>query len=322
MQPDFTLQEQIRQLLLDRPELRRNLQEMVEWEQAHLTKPGPYALGWLWSHVHTPAAVVNMLVGQGIVDMVSTSRSRTEYQLHSLGDTTKALTLDEHPEAATLNPDDLFDVVVGHQKIKTLLRFSVMADKPVHVLLQGAPGTAKTLMLQDIGRLPSAHFYVGSTTTKAGLVGLLLQERPKYLVIDELDKMAPGDMSPLLNLMENGLVTRLQHGRRDREEMDTRVFAGANDVRRIQQVSPALLSRFAQFDLPPYTASQFVEVARQVLIKREGQGPEMALHIAEEVVHYSTDIRDAVRVARMANREARRVFDVIDCLWPSKRSKR
>lgn len=314
---DFALQDTIYRLIQERPDIRKCLEEMVEWENRN-PPVGPYAefSGWEWKEVHTAPFLINLLIARGIVDQRSGSRAHTSYRLHSLVDAIDALTAEADRVGAPVALDELFELVVGHEKIKELIKFAVCADRPVHVLLEGPPGTAKTLMLQDIGRLPGAQFYVGSTTTKSGLVGLLLSEHPRYLIIDELDKMADLDMSPMLNLMETGMVTRLQHGSRERVEMDTRVFAGCNDSRHI---SAAILSRFAKFEIGPYSDSQFLEVAREVLIKREGQGPEMAALIANEVSRYSTDIRDAVRVARMARGNPKLVLEVVECLWPKGR---
>ena len=320
-QPNFEIQEQIRRLLNDRPDLRRNLQEMVAWEVEQAKKNSPYALGWLCTEVHTLPAIVSSLNGMGLVDLISQSRSRTEWRLHSLEDTQVALELDEPDGQARepIDPADLFNLVVGHEQVKRGLRFILLADKPIHAILTGPPGTAKTLMLQDIARLPGAYFYMGSTTTKAGLVGLLLQEHPAYLILDELDKMGQADMSPLLNLMEGGLVTRLQHGHHDRVQMDTRVFAAANSLVGIMKSHPALMSRLQQFHIVPYTEAQFVHVASVVLEKREGQGPEMAKLIATEVVKYSTDIRAAVRVASAAKGNPHQVFEVLNAFWPNGR---
>jgi len=312
---EFVLQDLIYRLVQDRPDWRRHLNDMVDWENSH---PSRYASdGWTWQDVHTQIGIINQMVAANIVDLRYSSRQSKNYRLKSLADTIDALkAIDAGPEASRISVDELFDLVVGHEKIKQLIRFAVGAERPVHVLLEGPPGTAKTLMLQDVGRLPGAQFYVGSTTTKSGLVGLLLQEHPRFLVIDEIDKMADNDMSPLLNLMETGTVTVLHHGDRQRMEMDCRVFAGGNDSRRI---STAILSRFAKFEIPAYTEAEFVEVAHQVLIKREHQGPQMALLIANAVVKYSTDIRDAVRVARMARGDPELVIDVVKCLWPKGR---
>ncbi len=315
---ELELQSTIANLLQERPELVRYVEEMVEWETANPPKDELDTWsGWEWQDVHTAIVYVNTLIAHKVVDQRDKSRSHTYYRLHSLSATKTALESISPlgvPEKA-IAPEDLFSLVIGHDKVKALLYYAVLADKPVHALLVGPPGTAKTLMLSDVGCLPGAQFYVGSTTTKSGLVGLLLAVRPRYLVIDELDKMSDQDMSPLLNLMETGMVTRLQHGTRDRVSLDTRVFAGGNNVRRI---SPAILSRFAVFEIPSYSAADFVKVATQVLIQREGLGPEMARMVAGLVVKVSTDVRDAVRVARLSRRDPNLVLDVVSCLWPNK----
>lgn len=312
---ELQLQTTIQQLLHDRPDYARYFQEMVKWEIENPPEDEDDDWsGWVWQKVHTPPSAINSLITWGLVDQMSTSRTYTHYRLHSLSATQMALEAlagISRPEE-TVAPEDLFSLVVGHDKIKNLLRYAVLADKPVHALLLGPPGTAKTLLLSDIGYLPGAQFYVGSTTTKSGLVGLLLSMKPRYLVIDELDKMTDTDMSPLLNLMETGMVARLQHGARDRITLDTRVFAGANELRRI---SPAILSRFATFQVPGYSPVDFVNVATQVLVQREGLGPEMSRYVAAQVVPHSTDIRDAIRVARMARGDFKRVKEVVSCLW-------
>lgn len=313
------IQVHIVNLLQERAELVGYLREMVVWEEHNPPKGlDDTWSGWEWQDVHTAPGVINYFISQGIVDMRSKSRSYAHYRLHSLPATKAAISnlsvslLEERH----LQPEELFSLVVGHDKAKAVLQYAVLAEKPVHVLLAGPPGTAKTLMLSDLGMLPGAQYYVGSTTTKSGLVGLLLVAKPRYLIIDELDKMAEVDMSPLLNLMETGMVTRLQHNVRERVGVDCRVFAGANETKKLPA---AIMSRFAVFDIPPYSPKEFVRVATQVLIQREGVGPEVAKHISNEVVKYSTDVRAAVRVARMARGDPQRVLDVIRCLWSGER---
>lgn len=311
---DYGLVNTVYQHLQEYPHHRPFLEEMVAWEQAHPSKD--QWDGWKWQHVHTPVGVINHFVGQSIVDLRYDSNKSSYYRLKSVADTKEALgmdAIDMRPKAET-PPDlsNLFGLVVGHERVKALLRYAIQAEKPTHFLLVGQPGTAKTLLLSDIARLPTAEMYVGSTTTKAGLVGLLLMVKPRFLVLDELDKMQQADMGPLLNLMETGMVTRLQHRIQERVTMDTRVFAGANDITKI----PApILSRFAKMEFPPYTTEEFVQVATAVLAQREGQGPAMAELIAREVAKHSTDIRDAVRVARLARNDPRGVMEVVRCLW-------
>lgn len=308
----YQLQDTIYRLLQEQPEWRRYFEEMVAWHEQH---PGGNTWdGWQWTDVHTSPSIINSLISRGVVDLTSSSRQYKHYKLRSMDDTRAALKATAQPERSgePIDVDSLFTLVVGHETIKQLIRYAVKAESPVHCLLIGPPGTAKTLILSDIGRLPGAEFYVGSTTTKSGLVGLLLSSRPQYLVIDELDKMEDKDMSPLLNLMETGMVARLIHGSHERITLATKVFAGANDMRKISQ---PILSRFAKCDIPPYSPKEFVDVARQVLMAREGMGQELAMHTACEVVKYSTDIRDVVRVARMAGNNPFAVLEVVQCLW-------
>jgi len=311
---NYGMQEQVYQVLEERPEWRGYLTEMLEYEDAHAHDTA--YVGWEWADVHSPVSQINMMVAGGLVNVHSKSRTYTFYRLRSAEDVREALAVESVPggaQAPAADVDNLFSLVVGHERIKTLLRYALRADGAVHCLLCGPPGTAKTLILSDIGRLEGAQFYLGSTTTRRGLVGLLLTHKPAYLIIDEIDKMEDRDMSPLLSLMETGMVMRLQHGHQERVTMPTRVFAGANDLRRLSQ---PIINRFARFEVEPYTAAQFVAVCQMVLTKREGLGPEMALHVASEVVQRSLDIRDAVRVARMAHGHPTRVLEICSTLWP------
>lgn len=308
---DFRMEDIISRVLVEIPDLYDSLSEMVAYEKDHTDDPS-----WSWQNVHTPPSVVNQLIARGIVDLSYQSRKYSCYRLHSLDATQGALEMISQstgPKIIPLKVDELFKLVIGHERAKSLLQYAINANSAVHCLLVGPPGNAKSLMLSDIGGLPGAELYVGSTTTKSGLVGLLMQARPRILVLDEIDKMSATDMTPLLNLMESGVVTRLQHKVQERITLDTKVFAGANDVRKI---SPPILSRFAQIKIPAYSKPDFIEVAAAVLVQREAIGPQMAQHIAFEVAEHSLDIRDAVRVARMARGDPRLVFEVIKCLWP------
>lgn len=309
-------QTRILRVVQEFPDWREYLDEIIAWEEANpVSDLHP---GWQWHAVHVRPPVIHQMIGRRLVNLVSESRKYTFYRLVSLEDTRQALELSDARDSspAPVNVHELFKLVCGHERVKTLARYALLADEPVHCLFVGPPGTAKTLMLSEIGKLPGAEFYAGSTTTKAGLVGLLLSAKPRYLVIDEIDKMAPIDMAPLLNLMEGGVVTLLQSKTQQRITLRTKVFAGANELK---PISAPILSRFIKADIPAYSARDFVTVATAVLQQQEGQGSEMARHIATEVVQHSTDIRDAVRVARLARNHPLRVNEVVNCLWPDRK---
>jgi holliday junction DNA helicase RuvB len=84
-----------------------------------------------------------------------------------------------------------------------ILNKSILSKKPCHILLKGKPGCAKTMFLTEIMKsLKDSYFVVGSNATKAGLVNQLFERQPKFLLIDELDKMPHQDQTSLLHLME------------------------------------------------------------------------------------------------------------------------
>jgi Holliday junction DNA helicase RuvB len=101
-----------------------------------------------------------------------------------------------------------FENIVGNVDTKLILNKAILFKRPVHVLLVGKPGCAKTIFLTEIMySINKSYFTVGSNTTKGGLVNQLFEKEPKYLLIDELDKMSGNDHVSLLHLMETGLIS-------------------------------------------------------------------------------------------------------------------
>jgi Holliday junction DNA helicase RuvB len=193
-----------------------------------------------------------------------------------------------------------FEEIVGHDDIKQIFVKAILSKKPVHVLLVGSPGSAKTMFLTEIMySIKKSYFTVGSNTTKAGLVNQLFEKEPKYLLIDELDKMSGNDQVPLLHLMETGLISETKVRKTRQLELVSRVFGTANNCEKI--ILP-LLSRFAILEIPEYTFEEFTEIALTTLA-RENIDKPIALSIAEKVWHEldSKDIRDIIKVGRLAS---------------------
>jgi Holliday junction DNA helicase RuvB len=65
-------------------------------------------------------------------------------------------------------------------------------------------------------------------------------------------------------------------------------------------LSPELKSRFAIRTLSAYSREDFLTVVRGVLASRENLSPEMAGKIAQQLDGRTHDVRDAIRVARLA----------------------
>jgi Holliday junction DNA helicase RuvB len=75
-----------------------------------------------------------------------------------------------------------------------------------------------------------------------------------------------------------------------------------------------LLTRFTIFHFKPYTKEEFIEIVVNVLDKEEGVDRDIALLIADGVYNRlkSTNIRECVRIARLAKNDSTQVNRIID----------
>jgi replication-associated recombination protein RarA len=193
---------------------------------------------------------------------------------------------------------DRFEEIIGYYDIKRLFGMAISADEPVHILLVGPPASAKTVFMKSLMKLPSSYFTDGTNSTKAGMIDYIFEHKPKYILIDEIDKMQNRDQAFLLNLMETGIVSETKYQRTRNAQAKTWIFATSNDT---SNLIPALRSRFFTMKLEPYTYQQFCEITQR-LLGPSGIGPEIARATANAVWHdiRSGNIRDCIRIARMA----------------------
>ena len=278
------------------------LNEIAKFEDSHDMEK-EYRIGWGWRQVRVWPATLSRLFKDGYLENVFRSNSFTGYRLSELGRKVIAGN-QEKEEAQPQNeklalPEDLFQDIIGHDEVKELLRASLMAEKPVHVLLTGPPALAKTLFLWDIERAcgEKAIWLVGSATSKAGLWDLVAERQPQVLLIDEMDKMNAADTAALLSMMEGGRLVRAKVGRQLDMHNLIWVVAATN---RMDMLSPELRSRFAIRRLNPYSRDEYLTVVKGVLVRRENTSQEMAEEIAQRLDGRSQDVRDSIRVARLA----------------------
>jgi len=225
-------------------------------------------------------------------------------------------------------PDDLFDDILGYDSYKEVVLDALRSPDPVHILFVGPPGTAKTLFLLDIAKLSGAKYVIGSRATKAGIAAFLYEYRPKYLIIDEIDKMPLRDQAVLLSLTETGIISIMMFRKTISFRVDTKVFAACNDERRLAR---ELRDRFIKLYFKEYSTEEFRKLVPTMLVKREGIDLDMAAYIADKLSKYTKSVREAIRVARLVkSRVVRDGYDkkkimkyvdfLIDTLY-SKRSK-
>jgi MoxR-like ATPase len=152
--------------------------------------------------------------------------------------------------------------------------------------------------LQSLIKLKDSHFIDCSSASKSGIVDYVFENRPKYLLLDELDKLSRKDQTFLLNLIETGMVSETKYNKTRKMEIKTSVFATSNNVEKI--VEP-LQSRFFIVKLHAYTYEQFYEINLKLLTSSQfNVEEEIAKVIVEAVWNSSRNIRDSIKIAAIA----------------------
>ena len=192
----------------------------------------------------------------------------------------------------------LFNNIVGYNDVKKLFRMSFSAEKPVHILLVGPPASAKTLFMLDCIKLERSFFTLGSHSTKSGMIDYLFKQRPRYLIVDEIEHMPMKDQTALLSLMETGIIAETKYQKTRNTQMKTWVFATSNGTERM--LTP-LLSRFIVLHFKQYRYENFCDIAVHILAQ-EGIPSEIASASADAVWRKirSKDIRDVIKIGRLA----------------------
>jgi Cdc6-like AAA superfamily ATPase len=148
-------------------------------------------------------------------------------------------------------------------------------------------------------KLHNSYVIDCSNATKSGAVDCIFDKKPKYLLLDELDKLSRKDQKILLNLIETGITSETKHNKTRSIEIKTSVFATSNNIEKI--IVP-LHSRFFIVKLEAYTYEQFCDITVRLLISGQHNiDEEIAKATADAVWSTSStrNIRDCIRVAKM-----------------------
>ena len=192
----------------------------------------------------------------------------------------------------------MFDKIIGYERIKRTFIRSLNSDEPVHVLLIGPPGHAKTLFLKCI---LETFFTVGGNASKSGMMDVLFDMQPKYLLIDEIEHLKPEYQTMFLSLMETGILTQTISKKIRQTYLKTWVFATSNGTKKLSQ---PLLSRFRVMYLNEYEFSQFYEIAVKKLLAdglNKKAADEIAISVWEQLPY--PNIRNCVQIGRLVKNE-------------------
>jgi len=165
----------------------------------------------------------------------------------------------------------IFDKIIGYEGIKRTFTRSLNSEESVHFLLVGPPGHAKTMFLKCIFEAfgGEAFFALGGNASKSGLIDVLFNMQPKYLLVDEIEHLKPEYQTTLLSLMETGILTQTMHSKVRQIQLKTWVYAISNGRKKL---SEPLLSRFRAMHLNEYSFSQFYEISVKKLLAEVSVG--------------------------------------------------
>ena len=212
--------------------------------------------------------------------------------------TLEAPTTSTNTKEIKTESNDIFADILGYTDIKKEFNKALESANPVGILLVGPPGCGKSEFLKQIRAAydDKSVFIDGSYGSKAGIFEALREKKPKYVLLDEIDKLTTHDQQALLNLMGSGRLTKTTKSESYDIKLDAWVFATANKKGNI--LDP-LFDRFERYFLSEYRDDEFKAIAVQRL-KKEGIQDELALYIANAVLRglNRKSLRDVIRIAK------------------------
>ena len=119
--------------------------------------------GGEWYEVGVAPGYLARLAHVGIVSIVMKSNHHTVCRLTDAEAVRKAIRdeIGQRSAAAEPQPDiapwlpDLFAPIVGYDDVKELFRMALLAERPVHILLDAPPATV--VLSGEVGELPRGH---------------------------------------------------------------------------------------------------------------------------------------------------------------------
>ena len=214
----------------------------------------------------------------------------------------------------TSKQKEIFDEIIGYPDIKQILKNMIDSiyknNTPVSILLDGSAGCGKSMFLKAIERAhkDESYYIDGSKATKAGIFNVLFEDKEnqiKFLIIDEIDKLAIDDQESLLTLIEDGrLIQTQKNGTFDKTYDNLSVIAASND--KSNMLYP-LLTRFFKIKVKDYTKAQFREIGERVL-EQYNLYPTVIDYIITKVEQQpKPNIRTLKQIGKLCNNSAQMV---------------
>lgn len=278
-----------------------------------------------WNNTDVPVNATRLyhLETKGIIDRVMDTNSTTAYsivdrewlknQVDAIDNSFsegREVVHHSFPSEDELD-EGLFDDVIGYEDVKWLLRRGLTTDEITNFLLVGPPGSAKTVFLLCIRDLQDAVFVPGADSSSAGFLEALFENKPKYVLVDEVDDMSTDNQKSMSSYMETGIAKETKYDKTREMKINAKTFGSANKLGPIQD---HILDRFNVLQFDKYDRDEFLNVCEHMLPSKEGVTEDEAVTIAELLWEKkrTSDVREAIRVARLSRGDPERVIDVMD----------
>lgn len=308
-------------VLLNNPEFVEIIELAIEVEDGR--SGPPWRSGWDYSDIGAKPAVLSQMAQHRILDIVQRpSGDPNRYKLvdkENLQESIKLLTKGSNEEKhdkptsrgdTVDTPDNLFDNIIGHEPVKDLLHRGMGTDEQTHFRLQGESSTAKSLFLTEIERLDNAKYRSASGMTEAGLLDILIEQQPKYLLFDEIDKADNNCYTPLYELTEHGRIQKTVSGEDINISLNCNLIVTLNHPERLPR---ELKNRMIRLDFEEYDDDQYIEVVGGVLQDKFDLDEGVAEFIAEYQLEELgvKNVREPEQIAKLADNDLEDVKSVI-----------
>jgi len=316
--------------LENNPHVIDHLRKMVEYEENNIEPDNPiirdtdHETLWSSTDVGVAGSSIYYLEMNDFVERVYDSSSQTDYCLVDREKTKEIISefeemertgiieaMHSFPEEKDDLPSKLFDEVIGYDDVKWLLNRGLTTDKITNFLFVGPTGSAKTVFLLSIRDKLGGELVNGGEASGPGFLELLFDEKPKHVLVDEIDDMDNGHQKNMSSYMETGIAKETKSDKQREMKTNAKTIATANHENKI---IGQLRDRFTILHFEKYDKDEFIEVCEHILPDKEDCTEEEAKVIAESVWDKfgEGDVRQAIQVARLSRGDPEKVLSVID----------
>jgi len=189
-----------------------------------------------------------------------------------------------------------FDRIEGMDDQKKLVARTMQTAESFNTLFIGPPGSAKSTFLEVIQEMYGKFtLYADAANATVELLYEIAAEKPKIILIDEIEKMNRNYQEKFLTFAQTGRIKIDKVGKHvDVQIQGVKIYATANDITRI---TPPLHSRFRKIWVPKYTEENLIAIAAKQFPHLKASN--VSEFVARCVWRLGGDIRDLISYCKL-----------------------